>query len=164
MMGCTFLEFVTWFLMGLDAALEEFPAARFERDVNGIYADTYFRIVTKDNQVVSMVKPSVTAWIASLHSHEHCSNYIHDFLKLIAEHMLVTDPSLRFTALELSISLQVLYSRCQENAAYYQPGHPWAKKSTLEEGEKSTHDLKPRTLDRLLQSLRLNVKRVDGEN
>jgi serine/threonine protein kinase len=61
MLGCTFLEFVTWFLMGLDAVLEQFPKDRSEPDINGIYADIFFRIVTEGHRVVSVVKPQVTA-------------------------------------------------------------------------------------------------------
>lgn len=163
MLGCTFLEFNTWFLMGLDAVLEEFPNDRSEPDVNDIYADTFFRVVTEGRHVIKMVKPQVKAWISSLHSHERCTEYIHDFLELIENSMLKPDPTLRLSAFEISLILERQYNRCKEDHAYYQLGQPWVVKNTSEERERSSHDGKLRGLERVLQTLRLNAKRVDRE-
>jgi serine/threonine protein kinase len=129
-LGCTFLEFITWFLMGFDAVSKQFPQARSEPDIYDIGADTFFRIVKDhDDRVYAIVKPQVTDWIDSLHTHEFCSQYMHDFLDLIQTDMLVAEPQKRSTAFELSHRLQRMYDRCQDRsedgARYYQVGNPW---------------------------------------
>lgn len=159
MLGCTFLEFVIWFVMGLDAVFEKFPKDRLERDINGIYADIFFRVVNIEGQRVgSVIKPQVTKWIASLHGHEHCSDFIHDFLGLVERHMLVADPNGRLSASELADKLEGLWKRCQVDAAYYEMGQPWVDKKVSEEGGKRTHDGKTGQLERLLKGLRFEKK------
>jgi serine/threonine protein kinase len=123
-LGCTHLEFVTWYLMGNEAVTDKFREARSEPDIYGIYADTFFRIVGGDNGSVGIIKPQATAWITSLHEHRSCSDYIHDFLELIEHHMLVADPKGRLTAAALSGKMKEMYSRCQDNPQYYQVGKP----------------------------------------
>jgi serine/threonine protein kinase len=123
-LGCTLLEFVTWFLMGTEAVTEEFRDARSEPDIYGIYADTFFRVVKADDRSVGIVKPQVTAWIAGLHKHGNCSDYIRDFLDVIEHHMIVADPTGRLTAAALSYKLKEMYRRCQDDPEYCRVGHP----------------------------------------
>jgi serine/threonine protein kinase len=130
MLGCTFLEFVTWYLMGVDAVMNDFQKTRLESDIYGIDADTFFRIVDIDGRRTGIVKPQVASWIASLHEHGKCSDYIHDFLELIEQHMLVADPKNKWTAAEVSHRLNEHNNRCQDNDQYYRVENPWTGRKT----------------------------------
>jgi serine/threonine protein kinase len=118
-LGCTFLEFLTWYLKGLVSVLHDFPQLRSETDIYGIYADTFFRVIAENGESVVMVKPQVISWISNLQKQENCSEYIRDFLKLIESHMIMPTPDDRITSRGLSERLRSLYERCKEDHTYY---------------------------------------------
>jgi serine/threonine protein kinase len=155
MLGCTYLEFVTWYLMGVDVVMNEFRKARSESDIYGIDADTFFRMVEVDGRRTGMVKPQVTTWIASLHEQGKCSDYMHDFLELIEQHMLVAEQTDRWTAAKVSHRLNEVNDRCQDDDEYCRIENPWTgRRDSLksEDGIKSHHKI-DKTVNMVLNAL-----------
>ncbi|KAI8631704.1 kinase-like domain-containing protein [Xylariaceae sp. FL1651] len=127
MLGCTFLEFIMWYLMGCKAAFDDFSYERLEPDVFGFEADTFFRI-TIDAETGSKnfgeVKPVVINWIRRLHQHERCTRHLHDFLALVETEMIVPDPKDRAPAVQVARQLRRIYYQCQHSEEYYRVGSP----------------------------------------
>ncbi|KAK7949037.1 uncharacterized protein PG986_009923 [Apiospora aurea] len=116
-LGCLFLDFVTWALMGSDK-VEEFGDRRLqeEKDVaeddENVFEDTFFKQATERRSllswlkisfpkgynlglrgckrpVVTKVRDSVTTQIESLRNHQECDDGIRQLLDLIETRMLV---------------------------------------------------------------------------
>jgi serine/threonine protein kinase len=113
-LGCTYLEFVTWFLLGWDAVQTSFPEARYEIDKSGILCDTFFQ----DTRNPVALKDGVRQWIWDLGRNESCSAYVEDFLVIVSDCMLEIDPGKRIAATELSGRLKGLYDRCLGDEGY----------------------------------------------
>ncbi|KAH7213846.1 hypothetical protein BKA60DRAFT_405509, partial [Fusarium oxysporum] len=98
-LGCVFLEFVSWFLLGDHAAVDEFPNSRMMKLGNGIVSSDRFFCINSEGRSKSeksaMVKPAVIRWITTLHKIDSCPESIHDFLDLIQWKMLVPNPPQR---------------------------------------------------------------------
>jgi serine/threonine protein kinase len=92
-LGCLYLEFITWLLMG---------AAKIDRFSN----EHFFTITPDGNNAV--VREGVIVWVQQLHEHERCSALIHDILDLIMIDVLNPDPTKRIPATELWNKLSVL--------------------------------------------------------
>ncbi|KAJ0158578.1 hypothetical protein CTA2_11290 [Colletotrichum tanaceti] len=114
-LGCVMLEYVTWFLMGLDAVEQAFPNARSERDIHGFDSDVFFSV--RDNHAV--LKPSVASWIRGLRNHPHCSWYISDLLDTIETGMLDPDGVTRLPASRLTKRMKALLKACEGTPSYY---------------------------------------------
>ncbi|TGJ87110.1 hypothetical protein E0Z10_g1708 [Xylaria hypoxylon] len=111
MLGCTYLELLTWFLLGSEAVTVDFRNYRSERDGYGIHADTFFRLDMKGSLPSAQLKPQVIQWIRRLSDMPHCSQYLREFLDLIATRMLSIDPRYRVTASELTRILEKMDRR-----------------------------------------------------
>ncbi|KAI0543890.1 kinase-like domain-containing protein [Xylaria curta] len=130
-LGCVYLEFLTWYLLGYDATrgqgCQSFVDARVADDNQhyGTQEDKFFNIVN-DNGVVprsAEVKKSVKEWILLLHGARHCSEAIHDFLDLIEKYMIVINPEKRWTIDQVGGELDEIVKRCSE-AGYCHSGAP----------------------------------------
>ncbi|KAK0726252.1 kinase-like domain-containing protein [Apiosordaria backusii] len=146
-LGCLYLEFVTW-LIGGKALLDEFtqlrlwakasdaenPKKQFRLDHyygGGLFpneampSDTFFEIVEDDSLEgqkrggwKAIVKPAVTDFMSMLHSHPKCTKFLHDFLKMIEDGLLVVkqgDPHKRdrYTIQEVHAKLVNMNQRCE---------------------------------------------------
>jgi serine/threonine protein kinase len=101
-LGCTFLEFVTWYLMGWDAVKTGFVRARQETDDSRLVSDSFFRV----SQGIAEIKPGIVEWMQGLKSYESCTPLLRDFVEVIEEDVLVADPERRITARILSERLR----------------------------------------------------------
>ncbi|KAI0428510.1 kinase-like domain-containing protein [Xylaria sp. FL1042] len=108
MLGCTYLELVTWFLLGPKAVTTDFCNFRSERDRYGIKSDTFFRIDVNDGLLSAQLKPRVIEWITRLSSMPQCSQYLQQFLILIKTQMLSETPYIRITASKLQAELEYM--------------------------------------------------------
>ncbi|KAK4221268.1 hypothetical protein QBC38DRAFT_138014 [Podospora fimiseda] len=96
-LGCVFLECITWYLGGW-TLVDDFVQHRKAPDVllYGFNSDQFFEIVREEGgktggRVFARVKIEVHQFVNKLHSHEHCSDVIHQFLDFIMENMLVIE-------------------------------------------------------------------------
>jgi serine/threonine protein kinase len=108
-LGCTFLEFVTWYLKGWIAVDRDFPEMRAENDIYDVNSDIFFRI-DKENDT-PYVKRQVTEWIRTLREDAACTNYLHDFLDIIEGKLLRAWQKDRITCAELEIELAALMDK-----------------------------------------------------
>jgi len=115
-LGCTFLEFITWFLLGWDGVQKKFYEARLDHESDHVLSDAFF--CTSHGHVE--VKPQIRRWIHKLAAHRSCSQYLGDFLRLILNQMLEVDPIQRVKAMIISVKLRDMYSRCCADPSYYE--------------------------------------------
>jgi serine/threonine protein kinase len=118
-LGCMFLEFVTWYLLGWEA-LEEFPNYRLEKDIYDFVSDTFFRIeggLGSPNRPA--IKPQVVQWIRKLQRNQNCNQYLLDFLNLIENKMLQPDSAERIKSGALVDKLGLFVRTCRTDSSYY---------------------------------------------
>jgi serine/threonine protein kinase len=134
-LGYVYLEYITWFLLGLDG-VTKFAEERLEKDKYNFMADTFFRIeADQDGQQTAVIKPSVKRWIQKLKDHSSCTWYLLQMLELIEEHMIHPEREKRIRAMPLVKSLDSLRKTCRQSPTFYnQPlkhcelppgGHNW---------------------------------------
>ncbi|KAH6623731.1 kinase-like domain-containing protein, partial [Chaetomium tenue] len=111
-LGCVLLEFATWYVLGSQGVLADFPRARTQTLSLGqpqdILDDSFFTLQKQDGKsslMKSNLKPSVKNQFRNLRQHPFCSKFISDFLDLIEFGMLETSPEKRFDS---SYCVQVL--------------------------------------------------------
>ncbi|KAI1415563.1 kinase-like domain-containing protein [Hypoxylon sp. FL1857] len=113
-LGCLFLDLLTW-LLGGEALRSKFEEERMTRYINGLDTSIYFEVVaTEDGNTGYIVKEQVKRWFAELHRHDHCTQFVHDFLDLIELKMLIVETKVRKRArtAELLQNLRAFHSRC----------------------------------------------------
>ncbi|KAI0096601.1 kinase-like domain-containing protein [Nemania sp. FL0031] len=128
-LGCLFLEFVSWYLIGYPAIRnigtfldrdgkehQSFINARIEDDdyrPTRISEDKFFN---GNNQEMSSirVKESVIAWLGFLHRLENCSPATHGILRLIENSMLRVEPAERFTMAQVTTNLTEILHKCSD--------------------------------------------------
>ncbi|KAK0642183.1 kinase-like domain-containing protein [Cercophora newfieldiana] len=124
-LGCLYLEFITWLLGGWKLVFE-FAQLRqtAERASSSTEAklDRFFELeIGEDNNVIgARVKAEVTEFIKRLHSHPNCTDFVHDFLKLINDELLIieTRDNPRFTSQQLYTELFKMGKKMQESEFY----------------------------------------------
>ena len=127
-LGCVYLEFITWLLCGSDT-LEKFPDARITitQDEPNMTDDKFYRIVPVlvdgSWSQKAIVRESVQEWISRLHEMPRCSKWVHDFLNLISDRMLVTEPGSRIRIAQLNVELHDMIMKA-ENCSYLLDGLP----------------------------------------
>ncbi|WAO87251.1 Protein kinase domain-containing protein [Fusarium falciforme] len=128
-LGCVYLEFITWYLIGYDAIredyftdpegkrLESFTLLRSKNDKkHGVPTNRFF---TQADGSGAKVKDSVKEWIRMLHAIRHCSEAMDDFLDLVEEHMLVAVPDGRWPMDRVCTELAKILERCEDNDVYW---------------------------------------------
>ncbi|KAI1737668.1 kinase-like domain-containing protein [Xylaria scruposa] len=123
-LGCVYLEFITWILLGTDG-IEAFSTARSADDQPNTRRalaypeDVFFQV--EYGRLHATVKGSVTEWIKKLHEHPRCSRYLHEFLDLIEKHMLVANQSERSKCDLVKDELSRISTKCCESDDYSFP-------------------------------------------
>lgn len=137
-LGCTYLEFVTWFLLGR-AGLKEFAKRRTTRTAAGKLSDEYFDTFVDPSQtggVGAILKGSVLAWINDLSRHRNASPFIRDFLNFITHRMFIIEDAIvnRASGDEVAEHMNSLNEKCRQDDSYCAPSptatSPWDVEST----------------------------------
>ncbi|KAI1269240.1 kinase-like domain-containing protein [Xylariaceae sp. FL1019] len=131
-LGCVFLEFISWLLLGTDAR-NDFAKARVgDGEPNYPIAVAFFQLASKagdeDGQYLAKLKPSVHSWIRKLRS--GCSEFIHDFLDLIQLEMLNPDPKLRPHSDDIATRLRYMVRRIEYDDNYAVWASRWTPRTT----------------------------------
>ncbi|KAF8849201.1 kinase-like protein, partial [Acephala macrosclerotiorum] len=113
-LGCVYLEFVTWLLCSPEA-FSIFPQARLQ--TGEMEVDNFFTIL-KTDPPSTIVRKSVQDWIRDLHREPRCSNFIHEFLYLISDRMLVVNPKDRIVIGMLRRELQQMVNKAKTDLSY----------------------------------------------
>jgi serine/threonine protein kinase len=117
-LGCLYLEFITWIMLGQDG-LCRFLEARSKNDDPVISDDTFYTIVNNARGMSeAVVRESVREWIKDLHEHPRCSDFIHDFLDIVDTQMLVVSLSDRISCGVLNDRLRAMVSRGSTSPTY----------------------------------------------
>ncbi|KAI6750623.1 hypothetical protein HG530_014519 [Fusarium avenaceum] len=137
-LGCVFLEFITWHLLGFNAVRsreptnenerkrgfqapdgqerEDFYTSRQQDDDNPYkYPDDKF---WNDTNGAGVVKDS---WMSFLRSLEHSSQALHDFLDFITHSMLVVKPNDRCSMMHVASRLAQILATCKTDKSYCGP-------------------------------------------
>ncbi|KAF4813508.1 Mitogen-activated protein kinase 12 [Colletotrichum tropicale] len=128
-LGCVFLEFLTWHLVGYDAIHEK----RF-RGADGVYYASFNEVRVRDDEKEyglrsdkffnpdgnihheprAKVKDSVKKWIAFLKRHPNASPASRAFLRFILDRMLVISPNNRCSMKVVRRELGKILDICEE--------------------------------------------------
>jgi serine/threonine protein kinase len=133
-LGCLFLEFVTWLLMG-GKAVEKFSKERLEASYHSMpnmTDDSFYSIIGGENgdPIFAVVRKGVLKWVARLHQHRHCTDLIHDILNLVMKDMLVAEKEQRKSAAELYKSFLGFKTKMENNIDYALQPTPWPADET----------------------------------
>ncbi|KAK1720201.1 kinase-like domain-containing protein [Colletotrichum acutatum] len=124
-LGCVFLEFVSWFLVGDDRTQNDFTDARIQED--GLHTGSRILVEDKffnfnpskdDTPSTAEVKTSVTDWIDYLHRQESCAEPVHEMLNLIQHTMLVPDAKERWACSRIQPVINDLIRKSKCDTAY----------------------------------------------
>lgn len=117
-LGCLYLEFITWLLMG-PAEIDRFSRHRGRDAGTGINDDNFYTVFTKPGHgPEAEVRDKVTEWVNELHKHGKCSAVIHGLLDLIMERLLIVDSKNRIEAASLSDELDRTLNRAKIDKTY----------------------------------------------
>lgn len=116
-LGCVYLEFLTWFLLGPNG-YNEFADKRLAADEHGFDTDTFYALYREDNMLTTTVKPGVVEMFHELHASPQASELIHDLLDIIQLDMLEIEPTKRIKSLKLAEKLQILEDKSRINEDY----------------------------------------------
>ncbi|PSR97611.1 hypothetical protein BD289DRAFT_425290 [Coniella lustricola] len=124
-LGCTYLEFVTWFLLGPNG-LKEFAKRRTTRTAAGKLSDEYFDTFVDETQtggIRATLKESVLTWINDLYHHKNASQFIREFLDYITHHMFIVENEFvtRASGAEVADYLNKLTRKCLDSDVYCLP-------------------------------------------
>ena len=109
-LGCVWLEFVTWYIKGVQAIHDLYSLRSFH------VAEGEYFLLSKD-QDAATISPAVPDWIRGLCSRDTCTSFLHELLTYIKDKMLVVNYNKRETALEVSIKLKKLNDRAMASPA-----------------------------------------------
>jgi serine/threonine protein kinase len=145
-LGCVYLEFVAWILGG-EPLLLRFTLKRMTVDVfqNNQLTDTFFQIVRdpETHKPKVMIKQAVThvrsrslhglnhtlmyyhQFIDELHRHTNCTDFLHEFLNIIQNNMLVIESADRASCEEIWRVLNDMHKKCRTNKVYATWQSPW---------------------------------------
>ncbi|OHE97893.1 serine/threonine protein kinase, partial [Colletotrichum orchidophilum] len=127
-LGCVFLEFVSWFLIGHNRTKKDFTDARIREDSDHtgllFVEDKFFNINPSIDGPLptANVKRSVTSWIDDLHQQKNCAEPVHELLDLIQYTMLVPDSKERWVCSRIQPAIHKLILRSRSDAAYATKG------------------------------------------
>lgn len=101
-LGCVYLEYITWYLLGTEAVEVEFSQARLEGS-NLVSTDSFFSIEKGENEPDrAILKPKVRQWIHRLKENDNTTVYLKQLLDIIEHEMLDLDAASRIKANALS--------------------------------------------------------------
>ncbi|KAF4448954.1 kinase-like protein [Fusarium austroafricanum] len=140
-LGCVFLEFITWHLLGFNAVRSREPTNENERErgfqaPDGQEREDFYTSRQQDDDNphkfpddkfwnstngTGIVKHSVMKWIRFLRSLEHSSQALHDFLDFITHSMLVVRPKDRCSMMHVASRLARIAATCKADPVYCEP-------------------------------------------
>ena len=118
-LGCIYMEFATWLLMG-SAEIEGFSDFR-GRPLTGtnINDDNFFTLVTIPGCMPhAIVRDTVVRWTDDLHSHPKCTEFLHDLVDFIMADLLVVESKDRCNARTLFQTLVWFHKRAEKDTQY----------------------------------------------
>ncbi|KAI0600867.1 kinase-like protein [Biscogniauxia sp. FL1348] len=120
-LGCVFLEYITWYLLGSDVVNNEFPELRTANDIYGFQSDTFFTIENDSTQTEAkpVLKSSVKDWIRKLQANENCSCYLDQLLEIIQDRMLEPVREKRIKIMPLIKEMKKLKDSCERCDSFY---------------------------------------------
>lgn len=142
-LGCLYLEFITWILLG-NKFIEDFAARRMkDKGTRQKFREDNFYTINGKSQILvgtreyATVKPSVThvsrpisigtqprtqrsfsQWIKFLGQQKECSLFLYEFLDYIEKKMLVVDESRRDKSGMVHLQLKTMFDRCTQDPHY----------------------------------------------
>ncbi|KAK4110317.1 kinase-like protein [Canariomyces notabilis] len=166
--GCVFLEFVTW-VVGGPALRDDFQRKRFAPHLgHNIRNDIFWEVQTfKDpkkgglEEHVTVVKPSVMNWIATLRARPEATQFIQDFLDIIQDHMLIIEKSARGTAKRIAPLFDEMKRKCDKDRSYYTVPAPPSGSLAIPEQRPVVEPLSIEALRHISQAT-LNIPRYTG--
>ncbi|KAL4761093.1 protein kinase family protein [Aspergillus foveolatus] len=112
-LGCLFLEFVTYLVLG-GQAIDEFSEERKETTMEfPEFAPDFF--YSKDH---NSVKPCVFSWVDRLKKNPRCSHILSDILDLVITEMIIIEPRNRSSSLDIYNKLREFMSQGEEDEGY----------------------------------------------
>jgi serine/threonine protein kinase len=100
-LGCIFLEFMTWILLGPEG-LSEFGDARMAKAPDGITDDSFYMLFNSaPGYQYGEVREGVKDWITKLHQFNTSSEMVRDVLNLVEKQMLQVKVEDRISAQKL---------------------------------------------------------------
>ncbi|KAF2084393.1 kinase-like protein, partial [Saccharata proteae CBS 121410] len=110
-LGCLYVEFVTWLLIGNDQ-IEGFSDERGEGKINtnGISDDNFFS-TTHDGVQDAVVRPEVITWTDRLHRDSKCSQAMHEVINLVMDKMLLIEASDRAEMAKIARELKDIFKK-----------------------------------------------------
>ncbi|UPK91572.1 hypothetical protein LCI18_002507 [Fusarium solani-melongenae] len=129
-LGCVYLEFITWYLIGYKAIREDCFT-----DPDGKCLESFALLRSKNdkkhgvptNRFFTQPDGSGAKWIRMLHGSRHGSEAVDDFLDLVEEHMLVAVPDGRWPMDKVYTELARILQRCEHDDPYWQ----WDKSRSI---------------------------------
>ncbi|KAH8704764.1 kinase-like domain-containing protein, partial [Talaromyces proteolyticus] len=124
-LGCVYLEFASWLLLGWPGVVE-LADKRAEQNPQTKINDDYFYKLVGDpgsHGCTARLRQGVSSWIASLRKHPQCSEAIFQLLNIIESRMLAIDCAQRVECEKLSKELKNLYDVACENEAFLMNPH-----------------------------------------
>ncbi|EAW19029.1 protein kinase domain-containing protein [Aspergillus fischeri NRRL 181] len=112
-LGCLYLEFITWIVLGFDAIVEFAELRGAEGGETDEFSEDYF--YTTD---LRDVRPSVKAWVTRLSEDERCSDMLYGLLCLIMRKMIRIEPKDRIDSQQLHQQLLNLLEQAASNGTY----------------------------------------------
>ncbi|KAI1105656.1 protein kinase [Jackrogersella minutella] len=126
-LGCVFLEHITWFLLGFESVIEDFPNRRMDKDIlPNFKADKFFMVEVDEHGKTKnpTLKSQVRDWIQKLQHHEKCSWYLYQLLEIIRDSMLEPDRKKRIDIACLAKKMEDLRKSCDDDPNYYLEARP----------------------------------------
>lgn len=114
-LGCTWLEFATWYLEGPESVNHDFPEFRAKTDAGGLNEDTFFS--ASADRMSADVKPEVIEWVNRLRRARNCTNFFSEFLVYIKTKMLVVNERSRAPACDVATKMKSFHD-------LYAPNYP----------------------------------------
>ncbi|KAI1774285.1 hypothetical protein F4818DRAFT_419468 [Hypoxylon cercidicola] len=139
-LGCVFLEFLTWYLLGWEKGVDEFSKQRTsESPRNPIPEDNFFNLGSAATGLKhgASLKGCVINWINKLHATEGCSHFIHDFLDLISDSMLRIRYKERHECKYIVNELEKLHEKCKNEAYCFERAHNQPRKRNTKDSDLS---------------------------
>ncbi|ROV92902.1 hypothetical protein VSDG_06365 [Cytospora chrysosperma] len=118
-LGCVYLEFITWLLLGPEQ-VEEFKKRRLSNrdDRTKFETDEFYSVYRETNRTYAKVKEPVTQWIKYLKELPECSKFHSEFLDYIQTKMLVVDKAERDKCRQVKRKLKDLYEKCKNDPQF----------------------------------------------
>lgn len=134
-LGCLFLEFTTWLLMGAEA-VHSFADARAEPYTSApkMSDDSFFAVILENGEPkFAVVREGVKNWVRSLHQHKNCTQFMHDLLDVVMKEMLVIERDERTKATDLHRTFLKFKEKTKQNIQYAFLPLPWPADSQTED-------------------------------